>query len=105
MDYLEIKGGNPLKGEVRISGSKNAVLPILAATLLTDERCVIRGIPDLSDVKHMAKILQTLGAEVELESGTITVQDKSINPFGDYDIIRKMRGSVCIMGPLLGRLH
>jgi UDP-N-acetylglucosamine enolpyruvyl transferase len=63
MDYLEIKGGNPLKGEVRISGSKNAVLPILAATLLTDERCVIRGIPDLSDVKHMAKILQTLGAE------------------------------------------
>ncbi|HQC43433.1 MAG TPA: UDP-N-acetylglucosamine 1-carboxyvinyltransferase [Verrucomicrobiota bacterium] len=105
MDYLEIKGGNPLKGEVRISGSKNAVLPILAATLLTDEKCVIRGIPDLSDVKHMAKILQTLGAEVVLEAGTVTVQAKSINPFGDYDIIRKMRGSVCIMGPLLGRLH
>jgi UDP-N-acetylglucosamine 1-carboxyvinyltransferase len=105
MDYLEIKGGNPLRGEVSISGSKNAVLPILAATLLTEEKCVIRGIPDLSDVKHMAKILQTLGAEVELDSGSITVQAKSINPFGDYDIIRKMRGSVCIMGPLLGRLH
>jgi UDP-N-acetylglucosamine 1-carboxyvinyltransferase len=105
MDYLEIKGGNPLRGEVSISGSKNAVLPILAATLLTEEKCVIRGIPDLSDVKHMAKILQTLGAEVELDSSSITVQAKSINPFGDYDIIRKMRGSVCIMGPLLGRLH
>lgn len=105
MDYLEIKGGNPLTGQVSISGSKNAVLPILAATLLTDETCVIRRIPDLSDVKHMANILQTLGAEVSFEGDSLTVKAKEIKPYGDYDIIRKMRGSVCIMGPLLGRLH
>lgn len=105
MDYLEIKGGKPLHGEVRISGSKNAVLPILAATLLTEEQCVIRGIPDLSDVKHMVKILEALGASVELTADSITVEARQLTPIGDYDIIRKMRGSVCIMGPLLGRLH
>ena len=105
MDYLEIKGGTPLRGEVHISGSKNSVLPILAATLLTEDTCVIHRVPDLSDVKHLCKILKTLGAEVVEEKGCITVTAKQIKPYGDYDIIRKMRGSICIMGPLLGRLH
>ena len=105
MDYLEIKGGTPLRGEVHISGSKNSVLPILAATLLTEDTCVIHRVPDLSDVKHLCKILKTLGAEVIEEKGCITVTAKQIKPYGDYDIIRKMRGSICIMGPLLGRLH
>ena len=105
MDYLEIKGGAPLRGEVHISGSKNAVLPILAATLLTEDTCVIHRVPDLSDVKHLCKILRTLGAEVNEDKDSITITAKQLKPYGDYDIIRKMRGSICIMGPLLGRLH
>ena len=105
MDYLEINGGIPLRGEVSISGSKNAVLPILAAALLTDEECVIHRIPNLSDVKFMGKILESLGAEVQFYGESIHVRAKDIRPVGDYDIIRKMRGSICIMGPLIGRLH
>src|SRR3984957_21205747 len=105
MDSLLIKGGVPLHGEVTISGSKNAVLPIMAATLLTAEPCVIRRVPDLSDVKFMAQILTSLGATVKFDGDTLQVHAAKIKGVGDYDLIRKMRGSICIMGPLLGRLH
>ena len=105
MESLLIKGGAPLRGEVTISGAKNAVLPIMAATLLTNESCVIRRVPDLSDVRFMAQILKWLGAEVRLEKDTVRVQARKIKGAGDYDLIRKMRGSICIMGPLLGRLR
>ena len=105
MDSLLIKGGVPLHGEVTISGAKNAVLPIMAATLLTSEPCVIRRVPDLSDVKFMGQILTSLGAQVSFEKGTLRVHAQKIKCVGDYDLIRKMRGSVCIMGPLLGRLR
>jgi UDP-N-acetylglucosamine 1-carboxyvinyltransferase len=105
MDSLLIKGGVPLRGEVTISGAKNAVLPIMAATLLTQEPCVIRRVPDLSDVRFMAQILTWLGAEVQVKNGTVRVTAKKIKGSGDYDLVRKMRGSICIMGPLLGRLR
>ncbi len=105
MDSLLIKGGVPLHGEVTISGAKNAALPIMAATLLTNEPCVIRRIPNLSDVKFMAQILTSLGADAKLEGDTLRVHAHKIKGVGDYDLIRKMRGSVCIMGPLLGRLR
>jgi UDP-N-acetylglucosamine 1-carboxyvinyltransferase len=105
MDSLLIKGGVPLHGEVTISGAKNAVLPILAATLLTEEPCVIRRVPNLSDVKFMGQILQSLGALVHIEGDTVRVHARKIKGIGDYDLIRKMRGSICIMGPLLGRLR
>src|ERR1044072_9036086 len=104
MDSFLIKGGVPLHGEVTISGAKNAVLPIMAATLLTAEPCVIRRVPDLSDVKFMGQILTWLGAKVEIKDGTVRVQARKIKGTGDYDLVRKMRGSICIMGPLLGRL-
>jgi UDP-N-acetylglucosamine 1-carboxyvinyltransferase len=104
MDSLLIKGGVPLHGDVTVSGAKNAVLPIMAATLLTAEPCVIRRVPDLSDVKFMCQILTSLGAEVSLKGDTLTVRAAKIKGVGDYDLIRKMRGSICIMGPLLGRL-
>jgi UDP-N-acetylglucosamine 1-carboxyvinyltransferase len=104
MESLLIKGGVRLHGEVKISGAKNAVLPIMAATLLTKERCVIHRVPDLSDVGFMGKILASLGANVTYEDGTLTVQAAKIKGHGDYDLIRKMRGSICILGPLLGRL-
>jgi len=104
MDSLLIKGGVPLHGEVAISGAKNAALPIMAATLLTSEPCTIRGLPNLSDVRFMSQILGWLGAQVKLTGDTIRVQAKKIKGSGDYDLIRKMRGSICVMGPLLGRL-
>jgi UDP-N-acetylglucosamine 1-carboxyvinyltransferase len=105
MESLLIKGGVPLHGEVTISGAKNAVLPIMAATLLTKEKCVIRRVPDLSDVRFMAEILKSLGAKVVVEGDVVTVQAAKVNGVGDYDLIRKMRGSICIMGPLVGRLR
>src|SRR5690242_12779560 len=104
MESFLIKGGVPLHGEVKISGSKNAALPIMAATLLTSEPCVIRGVPDLSDTRFMAQILKSLGAEVKFENGTLTVRANKIRGYADYELVRKMRGSICIMGPLLGRL-
>jgi UDP-N-acetylglucosamine 1-carboxyvinyltransferase len=105
MDSLLIKGGTPLHGEVIVSGAKNAVLPIMAATLLTPDKCVIRRVPNLSDVHFMAEILTSLGARVTFEGDTVSVQAAKLKPVGDYDLIRKMRGSICVMGPLLGRLR
>lgn len=104
MDCLLIKGGYPLHGDVTISGAKNAVLPIMAATLLTGEPCVIRRVPDLSDVTFMGQILSSLGARVKFEGGVLEVCAARLNGVGDYDLIRKMRGSICILGPLLARL-
>ena len=104
MESLLIKGGVPLRGEVTVSGAKNAVLPIMAATLLTAEPCVIRRVPNLSDVKFMGQILTSLGARVAFDGGTLRIQARKVRGVGDYDLIRRMRGSVCIMGPLLGRL-
>jgi len=105
MESFLIKGGVPLHGEVTISGSKNAALPILAATLLTDEPCVIRRVPDLSDTRFMVQILQSLGATAKFENGTVTVNAKKIRGYADYELVRKMRGSICIAGPLLARLN
>jgi UDP-N-acetylglucosamine 1-carboxyvinyltransferase len=104
MDSLLIKGGVPLRGEVRIGGAKNAVLPIMAAALLTDGPCVIRRVPKLSDVRFMGQILARLGAELHFEGDTVRIQARQIKGSGDYDLVRKMRGSICIMGPLLARL-
>jgi UDP-N-acetylglucosamine 1-carboxyvinyltransferase len=105
MDSFLIKGGVPLRGEVEISGSKNAALPIMAATLLTDEPCVVRRVPDLSDTRFMVQILESLGAQVTFQNGTLTVHAKKIKGYADYDLVRKMRGSICIAGPLLARLR
>ncbi len=104
MESLLIKGGVPLHGEVMISGAKNAALPIMAAALLTNEPCVIRRVPDLSDIKFMAEILAMLGARVKLEQGTLHIHARKVKGHADYELVRKMRGSICVMGPLLGRL-
>ena len=103
MDSFLIKGGVPLHGDVQISGAKNAVLPLMAATLLTSGECVIRRVPNLSDVRFMGQILESLGCEVKWEGDCVRVRAARLKPVGDYELIRKMRGSVCIMGPLLGR--
>jgi UDP-N-acetylglucosamine 1-carboxyvinyltransferase len=105
MDSLLIHGGVPLRGEVTISGAKNAALPIMAAALLTAEPCVIHRVPELSDVAFMGQILESLGAKVRFHNNTVTIQATSIGEVGDYELVRKMRGSICILGPLLGRLR
>lgn len=103
MDNFLIRGGVPLRGTVTISGAKNAVLPIMAATLLSAEKCVIRRVPELSDVHFMGRILSSLGAKVSFRNHTLTIQAGQVNGVGDYDLVRKMRGSICVLGPLLAR--
>src|SRR3982751_1417710 len=103
MDKIRIHGGHPLSGSIKISGSKNSALPILAATLLTREPCTIRRVPDLSDTNYMLQILKHLGAVVERASGTVTIAAAKIDSIAPYDVVRRMRASVCVIGPLLGR--
>ena len=103
MDKIRIYGGHPLSGSIKISGSKNSALPILAATLLTPEPCMIRRVPDLSDTNYMLQILTHLGAQVERASGTVTVAAEKVNSIAPYDVVRKMRASICVLGPVLGR--
>ncbi len=104
MDKLIVSGGHELTGDVWVSGSKNSALPILAATLLTADQCVIRRVPDLSDTNYMTQILASLGAHVERASGTVIVEAKDIISTAPYELVRKMRASICVMGPLLARL-
>jgi UDP-N-acetylglucosamine 1-carboxyvinyltransferase len=103
MDKILVHGGRSLEGQVRIGGSKNSALPILAATLLTKEKCVIDRVPDLSDIHYMLTILSQLGAEVERASGVVQIRAEKIMTEAPYEIVRKMRASVCVLGPLLGR--
>lgn len=105
MDKLVIEGGTRLKGEVLISGSKNAVLPILAATLLTGDACIIKGVPNLRDTNTMFKILRSLGKNVEFDKGVVTVtEDRQLNYIADYKLVSTMRASFCVLGPLVGKL-
>ncbi|MEO5721466.1 MAG: UDP-N-acetylglucosamine 1-carboxyvinyltransferase [Chthoniobacterales bacterium] len=103
MDKILVHGGHPLSGSIRVSGSKNSALPILAATLLTKEPCVLHRVPDLSDTNYMLQILMYLGADVERASGTVTVRAEKVESVAPYEVVRKMRASVCVLGPLLAR--
>jgi UDP-N-acetylglucosamine 1-carboxyvinyltransferase len=104
MDKLIIEGGERLSGEVTVSGAKNAVLPILAATLLADDACIIKGVPNLRDTNTMLKILRSLGKAAEFDKGVITVSPgKTTNLVADYKLVSTMRASFCVLGPLLGK--
>jgi UDP-N-acetylglucosamine 1-carboxyvinyltransferase len=103
MDKLVVKGGARLKGRVEISGSKNSALPILAATLLTPETCVLHNVPDLSDIRFMLEILRQLGATVTFENGTVTTRAEKVISEVPYDLVRKMRASICVLGPMIAR--
>jgi UDP-N-acetylglucosamine 1-carboxyvinyltransferase len=105
MDKFVIEGNKSLKGEVTVSGAKNAVLPILAATLLTDGSCVIRGVPNLRDCHTMFRILRALGKSVDYDKGKTTVlSNKQSNYVADYKLVSTMRASFCVLGPLLAKL-
>jgi len=91
-----------LKGEVEISGSKNASLVLMAATLLTDEECRIYNVPDLVDVRTMIRILEVLGKEIRFEGSTLIIRTKKTTPYvAPYRLVRTMRASFCCLGPLL----
>ena len=104
MEALIIEGGAILSGEVKISGAKNAVLPIMAAALLTDEECVIRNVPHLRDVFTMMKLLEYLGADVNLKGDVLKIRASRIKtPVAPYELVKTMRASVLVLGPLLAR--
>ncbi|MBR5129552.1 MAG: UDP-N-acetylglucosamine 1-carboxyvinyltransferase, partial [Firmicutes bacterium] len=102
--YIVEKSG-PLKGEVQISGAKNAVLPLMAAALLAEEECVIRDVPRLRDVALMKEILASLGSQIEeLEENIISIHTEDIiSTEAEFELVNKMRASILVMGPLLAR--
>jgi len=105
MDKFIIEGGRALKGEVNISGAKNAVLPILAATLLTNEPCIIKNVSNLRDTQTMLKILSSLGKTSEFDDSQIRIESRNSNKYiADYKLVSTMRASFCVLGPLLSRL-
>lgn len=105
MEKLIVEGGHKLRGQLNISGSKNASLPILAAALLTDEPVRISRVPDVSDTNYMIQILSQLGASVERSSGSVRIESpEGISSSASYDQVRKMRASICLLGPLMARM-
>ena len=105
MEYLEITGGNRLRGTVAISGAKNAALPIMAASILVDGETVLDNVPDLADVRLMQTILGRLGVKSHRdEKGAIHLRvEDEMNVHAEYELVSKMRASVCVMGPLLAK--
>lgn len=105
MDKLAIIGGTPLHGEVRISGAKNAALPILAASLLAETPVVLSNVPHLNDITTTVKLLKRMGVEITLHDGLrIEVDTAAISEFvAPYELVKTMRASILVLGPLLGR--
>ena len=105
MDKLAIVGGKPLDGEVRISGAKNAALPILAATLLAEGQVTLRNVPKLNDIATTLKLLKRMGVAAEhRDDGSVTVDSGGIKEtIAPYELVKTMRASILVLGPLLGR--
>jgi len=104
MDKLAITGGTPLQGEVRVSGAKNAALPILCAALLTSEPLVLTNVPKLNDVRTMRSLLAQMGVRAEGDDGALTLSAATIDwPLAPYEMVKTMRASILALGPLLAR--
>ena len=106
MDSILVRGNGPLSGEITIAGAKNAALTLMPATLLTDEPLTLTNVPRLSDINTTNELLSSLGTEVAvMQGGQIIVLDTNqiTNHTADYDIVRKMRASILVLGPVLAR--
>jgi len=104
MDQIEIKGGKKLKGEVVISGAKNAALPLLASSILVDGETVFYNVPDLMDVKSIKFLLEDLGAKCFTDKDCVKIDGSGINKIeAKYDLVRKMRASILVLGPLIAK--
>jgi len=107
LDYYKIKGGKKLNGEIKISGAKNAALPIITASLLADGETILKNVPDLMDIRTIIKVIEYLGAETEFNTAenTLKIRVNNIkNGNLPYELVKTMRASVYVMGPLLARL-
>ncbi len=104
MDQLLITGGRPLKGAVKVSGAKNATLPAMAATVLTEGRHIIRNVPLLRDVKTMDRLLVHMGMDVRFENSTMIITNRGVRNFeAPYDLVKTMRASILVLGPMIAR--
>ena len=104
MEAFIIEGGRPLKGRVRVSGAKNAVLPLMAAALLTREPCVLEGVPRLRDVHTMVTLLRALGSQVEWKGERLTIHTPRLSSWkAPYELVRTMRASILVLGPMVAR--
>jgi len=105
MDKIIVEGGRTLKGEVKISGAKNAALPILVSSLLTEGRNIYHNVPKLQDIESISRLLSHLGAKIESNDNTVEIDAGGLHEHeAPYDLVRKMRASVLVLGPLLARL-
>jgi UDP-N-acetylglucosamine 1-carboxyvinyltransferase len=107
MDRIRIRGGRPLSGEIQIGGAKNAALPLMTAGMLTDERLILSNVPKLADIETMTLLLAQHGIAVDSlsnEGRTLSIGGQITNTEAPYDIVRKMRASVLVLGPLLARV-
>ena len=105
MDKILVEGGRSLKGDVVISGAKNAALPILISALLCDEESTYTNVPNLKDIESTTVLLRHLGADVRMQGDTVSINAKGLNNHeAPYDLVRKMRASVLVLGPLTARL-
>ncbi|RQD74632.1 MAG: UDP-N-acetylglucosamine 1-carboxyvinyltransferase, partial [Desulfonatronospira sp. MSAO_Bac3] len=104
MYKLVIEGGSRLEGEIRISGSKNASLPILMASIMADSDVILENVPGLKDIHTSLKLLTLLGCKSGYSDGSARIQAGELVPEAPYDLVRTMRASVLCLGPLLARL-
>ncbi|MDQ3032608.1 MAG: UDP-N-acetylglucosamine 1-carboxyvinyltransferase [Myxococcota bacterium] len=104
MDNIRVRGGAPLRGTLRVSGAKNAALPILCSALLADGEHVFRNVPDLRDIETTAQLLRHLGLEVDVAPPVVTIRAKPVvEPDAPYELVKQMRASVLVLGPLVAR--
>ena len=104
MDRIVIKGGVPLVGDIKISGSKNAALPIIVCSLLTSDKLKIKNVPNLVDIFSMLELLKSLNSEVRFKENILEINNfEPKRKFASYDLVRKMRASFLVLGPLLAR--
>lgn len=104
MAKYQITGGKQLSGSITVGGSKNATLPIICATLLTDQKCVLKNVPEILDVQNLTAILQGLGSKVTFLERTLTIDNSEVKSFEPVEeLVKKLRGSILLIGPLLAR--
>ena len=104
MQKLEVFGANKLKGQIKISGSKNASLPILAATLLSKKKLLLKNLPRVKDIETMASLLQSLGSKIKFNKNNLVIDNiKQTKSFASYSLVKTMRAGILVLGPLLAK--
>ena len=104
MQKLEVFGAKKLKGQIKISGSKNASLPILAATILSDRKVVLKNLPKVRDIETMILLLRSLGSQIKINKDKLIIQNsKQLKKFASYNLVKTMRAGILVLGPLLAK--